>query len=117
MNTSNFQQKLMNDRESWQRLADHLVEQASMDSQADLALRMAQEKVGSIDRALRRVAAGTYEICDDCGARIEPERLEILIDSGCHTCATCAKASRMRKPFQSVRRVSHSVERHVAFAR
>ena len=31
-----------------------------------------------IDEALRRMEAGTYGICERCGERIEPERLEAI---------------------------------------
>lgn len=115
MDTSTIQYKLLDDRKYWQGVADHLVEQAAMDSQANYTFHMAQQKLVAIDRALRRVAAGTIERCDECGARIEPERLAILIDSGRHVCAHCAKASQARKPVQPLRRNSHSIDQQAVF--
>jgi RNA polymerase-binding protein DksA len=37
-----------------------------------------QEKLKSIDRAIQLAHQGTYGICQDCGERIDPARLEIL---------------------------------------
>jgi len=37
-----------------------------------------QRKLESIERALRLAQAGTYGICESCGERIDPARLEIL---------------------------------------
>jgi len=37
-----------------------------------------QRKLESIERALRLAEAGTYGICEACGGRIDPARLEIL---------------------------------------
>jgi DnaK suppressor protein len=38
----------------------------------------ARKLLEQIDDALRRMDAGTYGICERCGQRIEPERLEAL---------------------------------------
>jgi DnaK suppressor protein len=38
----------------------------------------ARRLLEQIDDALRRMDAGTYGICERCGERIEPERLEAL---------------------------------------
>ena len=37
-----------------------------------------ERKLESIDHALRLAASGTYGICEGCGSRIDPARLEIL---------------------------------------
>ena len=37
-----------------------------------------QRKLELIDRAIHLAKQGTYGICEDCGARIDPARLEIL---------------------------------------
>jgi DnaK suppressor protein len=40
--------------------------------------RHTRKLLEQIDDALRRMDAGTYGICERCGERIEPERLEAL---------------------------------------
>jgi DnaK suppressor protein len=40
--------------------------------------RLLDENRRQAQRATRRRAQGTYGICEDCGARISPERLEFL---------------------------------------
>lgn len=35
-----------------------------------------RRELDDVERALQRVAAGTYGICEDCGEPINPERLE-----------------------------------------
>ncbi len=37
-----------------------------------------QKRLYEIDHALKRIAEGTYGLCEVCGAEIEPERLTIL---------------------------------------
>jgi DnaK suppressor protein len=37
-----------------------------------------ERKLESIDHALRLAESGTYGICEGCGSRIDPARLEIL---------------------------------------
>jgi RNA polymerase-binding protein DksA len=37
-----------------------------------------QRKLASLDHALESVQKGTYGICENCGNRIDPARLEIL---------------------------------------
>ncbi len=55
----------------------------------NLALRdSAEEKVRSIQEALRRLREGEYGLCGRCGREIEPERLEILPHTDrCKRCA------------------------------
>jgi DnaK suppressor protein len=49
--------------------------------------RIAAE-IESLQEALRRVREGTYDRCENCGAQIDPERLEILPTTT--LCANCA---------------------------
>ncbi len=48
-----------------------------------------REKVDSLRAALARIAAGTYGVCQRCGARIDRARLEIVPDAG--LCIKCAR--------------------------
>jgi DnaK suppressor protein len=48
-----------------------------------------REKVDSIHRALRRIAEGTYGICQRCGKRIDRARLEIIPHAA--LCVECAR--------------------------
>lgn len=57
------------------------VEMASENLQNELAMTIAQEEikeVHEIDDALRRINAGTYGICTNCGCVINIERLKAL---------------------------------------
>ena len=48
-----------------------------------------EEHIEMIQAALERVERGEYGICQTCGAKIDPERLEIV---PCTTeCAACAR--------------------------
>jgi RNA polymerase-binding protein DksA len=50
--------------------------------------QQAQARVETIRQALKRLAAGTYGICDRCSAPISAERLEILpLATLCIRCA------------------------------
>jgi DnaK suppressor protein len=42
------------------------------------AARSISSSIASIDRALEKVADGTYGVCDGCGREIAPARLEAL---------------------------------------
>ncbi|MCW2743275.1 MAG: dksA [Blastococcus sp.] len=53
---------------------------------ADLQLTIAE-----IDKALVRIAAGTYGTCDGCGASIPEERLELRPMAG--RCVSCSAAA------------------------
>ena len=37
-----------------------------------------ERKLGSLDRAIQLAQKGTYGLCEKCGTRIDPARLEIL---------------------------------------
>lgn len=45
-------------------------------------------EIGQIQAALARIDAGTYGICDNCGADIAPARLEVQPDAT--RCINCA---------------------------
>jgi DnaK suppressor protein len=60
---------------------NHLADDATdvMEQERDLALiGNLQERRRDVDRALERLDAGTYGICERCGKPIAPERLEAL---------------------------------------
>jgi DnaK suppressor protein len=46
------------------------------------------QQLEAVDRALVRVAEGTYGVCEVCGRRIAPERLEAIPWAA--TCVSCA---------------------------
>ncbi|MDI7277681.1 MAG: TraR/DksA C4-type zinc finger protein [Anaerolineae bacterium] len=41
-------------------------------------IRTLEDKLASIEHALRSTAVGSYGICERCGERIDPARLEIM---------------------------------------
>lgn len=49
----------------------------------------ARAEVARIDRALARVAKGTYGLCASCGGEIDPARLHVVPDAD-----RCVKCSR-----------------------
>lgn len=48
-----------------------------------------ERKLESIDHALRLAKMGTYGICEGCGSRIDPARLEILPEAT--LCLNCQR--------------------------
>jgi DnaK suppressor protein len=48
-----------------------------------------KEEIKEIDRALERMATGNYGICEICGRRIEPKRLNVLPQT--RLCRSCAQ--------------------------
>jgi len=97
MTTLSIETTLMDERKWWKAIADHTAELANIDSQSYYTFQTAQKKLVAVDRALQRIEVGTFGWCDVCGERIEPERLELLVDSDCHTCAACAAAAEVRR--------------------
>ena len=57
-------------------------------SQLDTLIRQAVTRLGEVDAALARVAAGTYGTCTTCGRPIPPERLDARPAAA--TCVGCA---------------------------
>ena len=61
--------------------------------QRDLALReQAERRFHAVDHALARLAAGTYPICETCGAAIPAERQELI--PWATTCVACGSHAR-----------------------
>jgi len=52
------------------------------------AARSIAATLASVERALEKVADGTYGFCDNCGQAIAPERLEAI--PGTVFCVTCS---------------------------
>ncbi|MDW8317781.1 MAG: hypothetical protein RMN53_08065 [Anaerolineae bacterium] len=99
MNVTPLKQQVLEKRAWLQSVADHTVEQATMDPQSNYAFRMAQEKLAAIERTLHRMDIGTFGRCDQCGGAIEAERLEFLLDQERHLCAQCANALSARRTY------------------
>jgi RNA polymerase-binding transcription factor DksA len=59
-------------------------------AQATALVAEARSRVAEIDRALVRLADGTYTTCEVCGRPIPAERLAALAST--RTCVTCAGA-------------------------
>jgi DnaK suppressor protein len=58
-------------------------------SQVDALVRQAQHQLEEIDAAQQRLHAGTYGVCEQCGAAIGDERLEARPTARlCIRCAT-----------------------------
>lgn len=70
------------------RIGDGTSEAVSRLTEVALASDM-EEEVAKIERALEKLAAGTYGICDDCGEPIPAGRLRVSPASvRCVACAT-----------------------------
>jgi DnaK suppressor protein len=59
----------------------------------------ARSNLEDLDRALDRLSAGCYSLCEGCGGRISPERLAAL-PAG-RTCFACARVGRARSSSSS----------------
>jgi RNA polymerase-binding transcription factor len=57
-------------------------------------LRRISERREQVQRALARLAAGTYGICESCSRPIPPERLNLM--PGTTTCVTCKEKGERR---------------------
>lgn len=55
-------------------------------------LEEARARLAALDDAALRVAAGTYGVCEQCGAAIGAERLAVVPDT--RRCVDCARRSR-----------------------
>jgi RNA polymerase-binding transcription factor DksA len=54
----------------------------------DATLETGNDEILQIERALERVEAGTYDLCERCGGRIGSERLRLVpYAAHCHRCA------------------------------
>ena len=56
-------------------------------SQVDALVRQAEARLVEIEKALDRLAAGSYGLCERCGRRIPEERLQARPTA--RTCVTC----------------------------
>lgn len=65
--------------------AVEMEDDASLEGQA----AMLRQQIASIDRALERIAAGTYGECVRCGGEIAPARLEARPEAA--LCIDCAR--------------------------
>jgi RNA polymerase-binding protein DksA len=72
--------------------SNHQADQASdaFEQAADLAMRQNAERLlYQVERALQRIAAGTYGTCRNCGSPIAPERLKAIpYTRYCFNCAS-----------------------------
>lgn len=109
---SHFEHKL---RDRWSELRDEtreVLSRSDKESYADIAGRVGDledhsladllvdvnlaevardvEEIRGIERALRRIALGTYGVCVSCGQPIERERLEAFPTA--NRCAACQRA-------------------------
>lgn len=93
--------RLTEDRQAGQSLvASHSSEEASrrgdgdrdgVDQKrqfADFSVALAREALTEIDDALGRIDAGTYGVCESCGAAVPVERLEVIPET--RYCVRCA---------------------------
>ncbi|MGE5673029.1 MAG: TraR/DksA C4-type zinc finger protein [Mycobacterium leprae] len=114
MDLAHFQQKLLDEKQSYERQieainetglgklseGDQLQEDSTVDNhpadlgtetferEKDLGLRTnASRRVREIDIALERMARGEYGICEECGGPIAEERLEAFPSATC--CIHC----------------------------
>ena len=56
--------------------ADHAYWLMQANTEAELN-RLLGQHVGQIERALQRISLGCYDLCEDCGRRIEDERRQV----------------------------------------
>jgi len=74
--------------ETWSEAID--LAQAAADRDTSEALRhLLDELQQDVERALARLAAGSYGICEDCSQSISPERLQVLPEAT--RCVRCQR--------------------------
>jgi RNA polymerase-binding transcription factor DksA len=81
---------LLNLKNWYEGWADHLSEQATLDSQTYTAFRLALSKQAAVEHNLKRFKRGEFGRCEVCGKEIPEERLDLLLESDSHRCADCA---------------------------
>lgn len=85
-------------RTELRNMAEPSADEADLDAyerEKTLALIQALEiKLASIDRALQMAHKGTYGVCESCGERIDPARLEILPEAT--LCLACQRQKERR---------------------
>jgi RNA polymerase-binding transcription factor DksA len=85
-------------------MAEPSADEADLDAyerEKTLALiQTLERKLDSIDHALRLARNGTYGICESCGERIDPARLEILPEATlCLNCQRQKERQNRRRRF------------------
>lgn len=96
-------QMLKDRRQWWEAAADYMAEQATEDPQSNFSFCLALRKLQAIARNERRLAIGLFGRCERCGAPIDDDRLEAILDSEFHYCVVCAaKPAIMRAPGRAV---------------
>ena len=73
-----------------QDFAEQAVETENSETMFALEEELSQQ-AKALDRALQRLDAGTYDVCEDCGSQIAPARLNALPTTA--VCFKCANAS------------------------
>lgn len=91
------QLKANGNSEKGQRVSSFHGSDEAADATTDLERRIALEtqkrnSLAGIEHALRKIDAGTYGICDNCGQPIDPARMEALPHAvHCKTCSIACK--------------------------
>jgi len=79
-------------------MAEPSADEADLDAyerEKTLALiQTLERKIDSIDHALRMARNGTYGVCESCGNRIDPARLEIIPEAT--LCLDCQRQKERR---------------------
>ena len=77
-----LQRELKNLRAELRSMAEPSADEADLDAyereKTWAIVRRIETKIDSIDRAIELAKQGKYGICESCGERIDPARLEIL---------------------------------------
>jgi RNA polymerase-binding transcription factor DksA len=90
MNTLSARQMLKERWNWWEATADHTAEDATLDPQSNFNFRLAMQKLAALTRNEKRLALGTFGRCERCGAIIDDDRLETILDNEWHYCKACA---------------------------
>lgn len=83
-------QETLSDVSGENNYRDHMADQGSATFAREMDMTLeghARESLAQIDRALARIADGTYGTCVRCGAAITPERLEAMPETD--LCVSC----------------------------
>lgn len=104
MDIATARQKLTEKRQWWEATADHMIEQVMLDSESGFYFCLALRKLQAIARNEKRLEIGTFGRCERCGALIDDERLERILDEEFHYCLACAAKSAARTRRTPVRR-------------
>uniref|UniRef100_A0A7C3EWL9 DksA C4-type domain-containing protein n=1 Tax=Candidatus Methanomethylicus mesodigestus TaxID=1867258 RepID=A0A7C3EWL9_9CREN len=71
MDTMTVRRMLQERRQRWEATADHMAEQAMLDSESNFSFHLALRKLQAIDRNEKRLAIGAFGWCERCGALID----------------------------------------------